>query len=105
MAQQQQSPRALDKDALQALRATRKAWVDAAAAAARETRKALGAVRKHLAAAEATVPEIAAATGLSPAYTLWLVATMKKFGQVVEAEKDGAFYRYALVGDADAPSA
>ncbi|EFL51455.1 conserved hypothetical protein [Solidesulfovibrio fructosivorans JJ]] len=89
---------ALDKEAMKALRNERKAWVDPAAAIARETRKALGAVSERLAASSATVPEIAEATGLAVDRTLWLIATMKKFGQIVEAEKDGSFYRYALVG-------
>ena len=89
---------ALEKEAMKALRMERKVWVDAAAALSRETRKAQTAVSACLAASSATVPEIAQATGLAPESILWLIATMKKFGQIVEAEKDGSFYRYALVG-------
>ena len=28
--------------------------------------------------------------------TLWYIATMKKYGQIVEAEKEGAFFKYSL---------
>lgn len=89
-----------DKEAMKALRAERKEAVDRAAALAKEHRKAIKAVRERLAESAATVPEIAQATGLPQDRTLWLVASMRKFGQVVEAEKDGDFYRYALAGEA-----
>ncbi|QLA14830.1 winged helix-turn-helix domain-containing protein [Desulfolutivibrio sulfoxidireducens] len=86
--------------ALKALRAERQEWIAAASARARDTRKATTAVRECLGKASATVPEIAKATGLAPDRTLWLVASMKKFGEVVEADKDGGFYRYALCAEA-----
>ncbi|MGE4290717.1 MAG: winged helix-turn-helix domain-containing protein [Desulfovibrio sp.] len=95
---EQASGNAPDKELMKALRAERKDAVERATAAARETRKALKAVREHLAGANATIPEIAQAIGLAPDRTLWLVASMRKFGEVVEAEKDGDFYRYALAG-------
>jgi hypothetical protein len=91
----------LDKDAMKALRAERKAWIEAASVLAREAKTATAAVRQALAAGPETAPGIARASGLSPDKALWIVASMKKFGQIVEAEKDGGFYRYAL---ADGPT-
>ncbi|MBG0776367.1 MAG: winged helix-turn-helix domain-containing protein [Desulfovibrionaceae bacterium] len=92
---------------MKALRAERAAWVERASARARETRKELKALRAALAAtgatesaagAGATVPEIAAAANLAPDRALWLLASLRKFGEVAEVDKDGDFYRYALVG-------
>ena len=84
------------KDAMKALRAERAQWVGPATAQAAENRKARKAIRASLAQASATVPEIAAAVGLAPDTALWLLASMKKFGEVVEADKAGSYYRYAL---------
>lgn len=94
-----ETPKAgLDKETMKALREERKQWVDAAAANARETRKALKAIRGALEGDGATAPEVAAATGLETDKALWLLASMRKFGEVAEAGKDGDFYRYTLVG-------
>jgi hypothetical protein len=92
------------QEVLRALRAERQEWVARASATARATRKAMAAVRQRLAAAGATIPEIAEAAGLPPDRVLWLVASMKKFGEVAEADKDGDFYRYALCAEAPAPN-
>jgi len=94
------------KETMKALRAERKEWIAGASALAREGKKARKAVMERLAASSATVPEIAEATGLAPDTALWVVASLKKFGEIVEAEKDGSFYRYALAaGAAQAPEA
>ncbi len=87
----------LSKEALKALREERKEWIAAASAASRESRKALKAVRERLAQSSASIPEIAASTGLPPDKALWLVATMKKFGEIAEQELDDGYYRYALI--------
>lgn len=90
----------LDKEALKALRAERHEWITAASARVREDAKALKAVRARLGEGAATVPEVAQATGLPPDRALWLMATLRKFGEVLEAEKDGTYYRYALAAKA-----
>jgi len=43
-----------------------------------------------------TVPTIAAATGASTAETLWYMASLKKYGEIKEAEKDGGYFKYEL---------
>ncbi|QJT07754.1 winged helix-turn-helix domain-containing protein [Oceanidesulfovibrio marinus] len=94
----EQTQGVLDKEAMKALRGERKQWVEAASAKSRESRKAIKAVKEFLAKDSATVPEIAEAAGLPTDKTLWIIATMRKFGQVAEADKDGSYYRYALTG-------
>ena len=44
------------------------------------------------------------ATGLPVAEVLWYVASMKKYGEILEGPKDGGYYRYKL-GQAPAPIA
>ncbi|MDQ7830454.1 MAG: winged helix-turn-helix domain-containing protein [Desulfovibrionaceae bacterium] len=90
----------VSKETLKALRAERRDWIAGASALARENKKARKAVMDRLAVASATVPEITEATGLPPDTALWMVASLKKFGEVVESEKDGSFYRYALAAEA-----
>jgi DNA-binding IclR family transcriptional regulator len=43
-----------------------------------------------------TVPEIAAATGLPVSEVLWYVATLKKYGEILEGPKAGSYFRYRL---------
>ncbi len=60
--------------------------------------KVIGAIKDQLKHEAKTVPEIAAATGTSTAETLWFVASLKKYGEIKEAEKDGSYFKYALTG-------
>lgn len=63
----------------------------------REQKKAMKAIREHLAASDGTVPELAAATGMATDKVLWYLAAMKKYGQIAEKEKKGGYYRYAWI--------
>jgi predicted Rossmann fold nucleotide-binding protein DprA/Smf involved in DNA uptake len=92
------------KEALKKLKAARKDQIAAATARMKEQRQAVKAIKKHLAEAELTVPEIAAATGLPPSEVLWYVATLKKYGEILEGPKAGGYYRYRL-NEAAAPEA
>ena len=92
------------KEALKNLKAARKEQIAAATARMKEQRKAVKAIKEHLEGAELTVPEIAAATGLPASEVLWYVATLKKYGEILEGPKDGGYYRYKL-GQAPAPIA
>ena len=84
------------KEALKALKASRKDQIAAATARMKEQRQAVKAIKKHLAGAELTVPEIAAAAGLPASEVLWYVASLKKYGEILEAPKAGGYYRYKL---------
>jgi predicted transcriptional regulator len=84
------------KDALKKLRAARKDQVAAATNLMKVQRRALKAIRASLEGAELTVPELASATGLPVTEVLWYVATMKKYGEILEGTKAGGYYRYRL---------
>jgi predicted Rossmann fold nucleotide-binding protein DprA/Smf involved in DNA uptake len=84
------------QEALKQLKAVRKDQIAAATARMKEQRKAVKAIKARLEGAELTVPEIAAATGLPMSEVLWYVATLKKYGEILEGPKDGGYYRYRL---------
>jgi hypothetical protein len=84
------------KEALKQLKAARKDQIAAATARMKEQRRAVKAIKASLAEAELTVPEIAGATGLPVTEVLWYVATLKKYGEVLEGPKAGGYYRYRL---------
>ena len=92
------------KEALKKLKSARKDQIPTATARMKEQRQALKAIRKRLEGAELTVPEIAADTGLPVSEVLWYVASLKKYGEILEGPKDGGYYRYRL-GQAPAPEA
>ena len=62
----------------------------------KEQRRAVKAIKTHLEGAELTVPEIAAATGLPVSEALYYVASLKKYGEILEGAKAGGYYRYKL---------
>jgi predicted Rossmann fold nucleotide-binding protein DprA/Smf involved in DNA uptake len=85
-----------NKEALKQLKAARKDRITAASARMKEQRRAVKAIKASLAEAELTVPEIAAATGVPVTEVLWYVATLKKYGEILEGAKAGGYYRYRL---------
>jgi predicted Rossmann fold nucleotide-binding protein DprA/Smf involved in DNA uptake len=84
------------KEALKKLKAARKEQIAAVTRRVKEQRQAVQAIRASLAEAELTVPDLAAATGLPVSQVLWYVATLKKYGEILEGTKDGSYYRYRL---------
>jgi hypothetical protein len=62
----------------------------------REHNAAKAAIRRALAAGPLTVPEVAAAAGLSTRQTLWVLTAMRKYGAVAEDTQEGSYMRYAL---------
>jgi len=95
---------AADKTALKQLKAARKEQIAAATTRMKEQRRAVKAIKANLDGDGLTVPEIAAATGLPVSEVLWYVATLKKYGEILEGPKDGSYYRYRL-GQVPAPIA
>ena len=61
-----------------------------------EHNAAKAAIRRALAAGPLTVPEVAAAAGLSTRDTLWILTAMRKYGSVAEDTQAGSYMRYAL---------
>ena len=84
------------KEAMKELRKTRKQAIAAATARMKEQKKALKAVKEALSAAGATVPEVVEHTGMPSEKVFWYLATMKKYGEIVEGKKEGGYFRYEL---------
>jgi predicted Rossmann fold nucleotide-binding protein DprA/Smf involved in DNA uptake len=89
------------KEALKKLKAARKEQIALTTNRMKEQRKAIKAIKEHLGEAELTVPEIAEATGLPVSEVLWYVASLKKYGEILEGPKAGGYYRYKLGQPAD----
>ena len=91
------------KEALKALKKQRKEFIDRAAERVKRVNQDMGKIKQVLATGPRTVPELAAAAGLSTAETLWYVMAMKKYGQVAEGTKDRTetYYPYELVSTID----
>jgi hypothetical protein len=81
---------------LKKLKGARKEQIAAVTARMKEQRQAVKTIKEHLAGAERTVPEIAVATGLPASEVLWYVASLKKYGEILEGAKAGGYYRYKL---------
>jgi hypothetical protein len=88
------------KAALKKLREDRRQTIEAAARTMKEQKKALDAIRQQLREADRTVPELAAGAGMSTSEAMWIVATLKKYGEIAEGEKDGGYFRYKLLNAA-----
>jgi Fic family protein len=84
------------KEAMKKLRESRKHIIKATSARVKEHRKAIKAIKEQLQDEARTVPEIAGATGLASSEVLWFIATLKKYGEIVEGDKDGGYFRYSL---------
>lgn len=84
------------KEAMKALRAQRKESVSRAISMMKKQKKQIETITGFLARGEATVPEIARAINMPTDQTLWYMATLKKYGQIVEGPKDGSFFKYKL---------
>ena len=84
------------KEALKKLKAARKEQIAAATGRMKEQRRAVKAIKERLADSELTVPELAAATGLPVTEVLWYVASLKKYGEILEGPKAGGYFRYRL---------
>ena len=85
------------KEAMKKLRNERKKFIKAAAVKVKEQNRVIKAIKEQLKDKPGTVPEIAEETGIQSSEVLWYLASLKKFGQIVEGEKDGAYFRYELV--------
>lgn len=85
-----------DKQALKEVRAKRAGFIKQAAAASKRQKAELTKIKGGLAQGPATPPELAEATGLEAQRVTWLLAAMRKYGQVVEAEKQGDYFSYRL---------
>jgi Fic family protein len=86
-----------DKDALKKLREERRVWVDNAKQSIKAQNQIIKQIKAQIANTAKTVPEIAQATGMPTSQALLYIAGLKKYGVVVEAEKDGDYFKYGEV--------
>jgi len=85
------------KEAMKMLRNDRKVWITKASTMVKEQKTILKAIKGHLENQPATVPEISKATGIPSDSVLWYLATLKKYGNIIEGDKNDGYFRYALV--------
>jgi predicted Rossmann fold nucleotide-binding protein DprA/Smf involved in DNA uptake len=84
------------KEAMKRLRQVRKASIKAAAAHVKEQNAAVKAITEQMQDAPKTVPEIAEAANMPSSDVMWYIATLKKYGQVLEVDQEGSYFRYQL---------
>lgn len=85
------------KEAIKALRAQRKESIARASSMMKAQKKDIENIVRFLEAGEAVIPDIAKGVGMPADKTLWYMATLKKYGRIIEGPKDGAFFKYSLV--------
>ena len=88
------------KEAMKKLRVARKQWIAGASAKIKTHKKAIKLIKGQLEKEAATIPELSQTTGMPPERVVWYMATLKKYGEIVEGEKDGSYFKYALSGEA-----
>ena len=92
------------KEAMKELRKLRKESIKAAATRVKEQNAAVKAIKEQLEEGPMTVPEISQAAGMPSSDVMWYVATLKKYGQILEADQDGSYYRYQLAEEGGSTS-
>ncbi len=85
-----------NKAAMKKLRAQRKNFITAASSKMKIQKKEIKDIKEFLKGQEATIPDIAEGINMPKDKTLWYMATLKKYGQIIEAQKEGAFFKYSL---------
>jgi predicted transcriptional regulator len=88
------------KEAMKKLRSDRKEWITEASTVVKKQKEERKAIKKHIENQPATVLEISGTTGIPSDRVLWYLATFKKYGEIVEGEKDGGYFRYVLTESA-----
>ncbi|MEJ2588675.1 MAG: winged helix-turn-helix domain-containing protein [Deltaproteobacteria bacterium] len=87
------------KEAMKRLRQVRKDAIKAAATRVKTQNAAVKAIKAQLKDAPKTVPEIARGADMPSSDVMWYIATLKKYGQVLESDQDGSYFRYQLAQD------
>ena len=95
----------LEKEAMKKLRAARKETTKAATIKMKAQKKVIKTIKEQMGDQAMTVPEISEGSGIPTSEVLWYLATLKKYGEIIEAAKDDCYYRYQLVSSeqAEAP--
>ena len=86
----------VDKEALKKLREERRTWVENARKSISAQNQIIKQIKAQITEAAKTIPEIARATDMSTSVVLLYIAGLKKYGIVVEDDKDGDYFKYGL---------
>ncbi len=97
-----QQPDQAKKEALKRLRQERQERIRAVTEQIMAQKSELKAIREQLAADDegTTPPRLAEGTGIEVSRVMWYLATLKRYGEVVEGAKDGGWFRYRLADNA-----
>ncbi len=97
-----QQPDQAVKEALKRLRQKRQERIREVAEQVKVQKAELKAIREQLAAdgEGTTPPRLAEGTGIEVSRVMWYLATLKRYGEVVEGAKDGGWFRYRLADNA-----
>ena len=85
------------KEAMKALRQSRKETIDSAREMMKETRMLRKKLSKALTAGQKTVPELAQETDIPSQQVLWHLTSMRKYGKVAEGDQSGDYFQYVLL--------
>jgi predicted Rossmann fold nucleotide-binding protein DprA/Smf involved in DNA uptake len=85
------------KEALKALRESRKKTIDSVRERVKETRAFRKKLSEVLAEGPKTVPELTRTTGIPSQLVLWHLTSMKKYGKVAEGDQSGDYFEYVLL--------
>lgn len=86
-----------DKEAIKALRESRKQQIDSVRERVKDTRNLRKKLTECLTDGSRTVPELALETGIPSKDVLWHLTSMKKYNKVAEGDQDGDYFRYVLL--------
>ena len=90
-----------DKEALKKLRDLRKTSIDKARKTIKDQNRVIKSIKGLIKTEGKTVPEIAQASQISTSRALWYIMALKKYGLVVEGDKDGDYFKYQLAAQGD----
>ena len=85
------------KEALKALRQSRKRTIGAVKEMVKATRGIRKKLSEALSGGPKTVPELSLATGIPSQQVLWHLTSMKKYGKVGEGDQSGDYFQYVLL--------
>jgi predicted transcriptional regulator len=81
---------------LKALRESRRETVERVRERVKEQNRAEKLIAGALKDGPKTVPEITGATGLPPETVFWHLMALKKYGKVIEGQKQDSYFAYAI---------
>ncbi len=84
-------------EALKELRKKRKQQITAVMKKVKINNLNITAIKKYLKEKSDIIPKIAKSLNLPTDQTLWYVMALKKYGEVIEGEKESGFFKYSLI--------